>query len=491
MDEKKEQDCDLAPVNDVLTDIEYNRTKSRSQQIEQAIDDDCELQFLLALTLNDKSAYEASKELITEDFFYKEENKYLYLDIKNQFELHHVNNLSLIELSKNSTFEKLKFKCDAYYKALMSGLLSTINYRSLEELNVAITNLLIREVQLLSQAISKTSSLAKVITLTGKVNTIIQNIEERSRGTVKKANDYIAINDLFDDAIKQDSMFTTNIHTIDNGVIGVNRGTVTTIVAKPNHGKTALAMQIAKNQCIANKDMIHIYFAKEQPGKEINIRYLHHYSGVNMSQLILGNKYVNCYEKGNNRSIIIKAQTRDYCKSLLQKASSEIDADMSNLFVLDDGFNNMSEVRVLIEKIKQANPGKKIGNVFIDHWHAFGFDGANKTNFQENEASILLKMVKELDFHCFLLAQAKKKELIVKGRTLRNIPLTSEDIKGSNAVKEISHQVWIIHNPTNEEQSDDRNDENNKSFLLLDKSRNTSPGERTPLFFNKGNCSFE
>jgi replicative DNA helicase len=491
MDEKKEQDCDLAPINDVLTDIEYNRIESKSQQIEQAIDDDSELQFLLALTLNDKSAYESIKELITEDFFYKKENRYLYLDIKNQFEVHGVNNLSLIELSKNNTFEKLKFKCDAYYKALMSGLLSAINYRALEELNIAITNLLTREIQILSQAISKTSSLSKIITLTNKVNVIVQNIEERSKGAVKKANDYISINDLFDTAIKQDSMFTTNINSIDNGVIGVNRGTITTIVAKPNHGKTALAMQIAKNQCIANKDMIHIYFAKEQPGKEINIRYLHHYSGVNMSQLILGNQYVNCYEKGSNRSVIIKAQTRDYCKTLLEKANLQIEADMNNLFVIDDGFNNMNDVKTIIEKIKQGNSGKKLGNVFIDHWHAFSFDGNNKTNFQENEASILLKMVKELDFHCFLLAQAKKKELVVKGKALRNIPLTSEDIKGSNAVKEISHQVWIIHNPTNEEQSDDQNDENNKSFLLLDKSRNTSPGERTPLFFNKGNCSFE
>lgn len=492
MTEKKEQDCNLAPQNNI-DNIDYKRIESQSQEIEEIIKEkiiknDCEMQFILALLIGNKTNYERAKSFINIDFFTDDNAKYLYLEIENQYKNFKIEKLSLLELSKNSVFEKLKYTCNNFYTALMTGLNDEIQYRLNDELDVAISNILYRQIQILAKKITETKNLDSIQKINKEINDLFAKIEEKNKSNLE--DDLFNIDDIFNTDINKNLLYKTEIKKIDKTIIGINPGTVTTVLAKPNHGKTAIAIQIAKNQCVSRPDLINVFFAKEQTTKEIKYRLLNLYTGININQVINQESNIKCIKTNEHQHNIISYISIDEAKQILKKANEQIKQDLSNLIIKDSGFENIRDISYILETIKEKYPNKKIGNIYIDHWHAFSFSGDNKTAYQENEAANLLALVKKFDCHCFLLAQAKKKEVINKGNTLRNIPLNSEDIKGSGAIKEISHQVWIIHNPSDEEKTKDQLDENNKAFFLLDKSRNTAPGQRENIFYNRGNCTF-
>jgi len=266
---------------------------------------------------------------------------------------------------------------------------------------------------------------------------------------------------------ESETFMTTGIAPLDKKITGVLCPSITTLVAMSGQGKTALALQMLMQQAFDDPQSLYIYFSREQSTKELCRRLMQHQTGVKVSDLISGGP---ADQVETSTGFIDKETAME-----LVERYEKFRPLPSNLKFCDTGFTSINDIEPKIIN-SQMETGLPTKGIVIDHWHLLSFEDEvklGKTVAQESAARQLMDTVKKLGIHCFTLVQARKQATGEK-----RIVLTGDDIKGSGAVKEVSSQVWILHNPQPE------GDQERETFVNIDKSRHMRAGDTIMMKFD-------
>ena len=245
----------------------------------------------------------------------------------------------------------------------------------------------------------------------------------------------------------------TGIKFIDDLTDGLHKGELWCISAKTGFGKTALAMQIARN--ISDKpDKAVLFISLEMQGEELVGRMFCEMMEIDYNEFRRGEQSAD-YE-GKERAF------RNYIKGI-------------NFEIVEYGYN-FAEIEKILREYYTSD--KKPDVVFIDfvqliEWQTFKDERVALTEYTRKLAEL-----------------AKREHLaIVMVSQIRRMPSGSDynkppdviDLKGSGALEQLSHVVIIIYR-TIEKFS---NAEETKHFIKVVKNRYGETGECEFRFIGK------
>ena len=182
------------------------------------------------------------------------------------------------------------------------------------------------------------------------VDSIIKKIDEKLSNPDK------------DDSIK------TGIPVFDNELGGLKRGRLTTIVADSQVGKSALALQIAVQACLLNKDIYCDYYSLEMTKEETEERCLANVTNLEPKYISEPLKYFNKFDEKTARlntynNILGFAQEAEDFKKIIKDGADLLNE--LNINIYDD-----SELDLLAFKAKCKKNHLKRGRtdlIIVDH----------------------------------------------------------------------------------------------------------------------------
>lgn len=437
-----------------------------------------EINLLFCLLAGSKKHYEYTCKNIENVFFRNFELRQIFENIGFYYNRYpEITVIPFLDFKQQNKFlEKLEEIDYHTYTALCMGEVEALGFRLYSQLNKSIDDLILNHVEDIMKAIdySDPKSVAEGMK---KGTELMSQLRNRQEQQFYNSTEIVDVDKLLNDTFDDQRIISTGISKIDNVVLGVNKASITGVLARSGHGKTALGLQCMYNIAIKHPDEICLYFAKEQPAIEMVDRLIQYHTGVNMTQY-----------KMKHDQVLINGlyKDREEAKKLLgETLKGPRNTLPPNLIFIDKGFNSIEDIYDIIGSYKDTHD-QPISSVCIDHWHLLTHKGeGSKTEKQEDGAAVLVDLVKDFETHCFLLCQARKSVTVKVGnKKVDNVPVGGDDVKGSAAIKDACRQLWILHNPTDEQKSDDCDDENNKTFVIFDKTRNVAPGRRVELTFD-------
>lgn len=245
----------------------------------------------------------------------------------------------------------------------------------------------------------------------------------------------------------------TFIPPIDNMLGGLERQTEMVLAARPSMGKSALALQIARN--VANSGKKVIFFSLEMSAVSLWARVACPLVGVSW------------------RDVLANRIHRDI-QEALKKKSMEIANKLKNNFVIMD---NRHTSESIWRTVAQAHPDL----VIVDHLRYVKDKGENENKRQGAICEALHDMAKAYDLAVLLLVQLNRD--VEKRGTQDKRPQLS-DLRDSGEIEETADSVLMMYResyykPPNPAPAKDPTE------LWLRKFRNGASGGKINLLFDK------
>lgn len=262
-------------------------------------------------------------------------------------------------------------------------------------------------------------------------------------------------------AFKSDNSGITGIpfgfHEIDRLTSGLQRGAMNIIAARPSMGKTALALNIARNVAVKSKLPV-LVFSLEMGAEQLAIRLLGAEARMNLQEIINGT-----FADGDWRH-------------LQEAAAVLVEAP---LYIDDSSILTPVELKARSRRFK-AKMGE-IGLIVVDYLQLMSPSRTtdNKANDVAEISRSLKAVARELDVPVIALSQLSRQ---VENRD-KKIPQLS-DLRDSGAIEQDADLVGMIYRPSYYAKDEEGRQDNSASFNIA-KNRNGPTGEANLVFIRE------
>lgn len=370
------------------------------------------------------------------DVFYHKENRIVYDAMKalhNEGE--HIDSLSL----RNKLIESGKYSeidGDVYLSDLVTCA-SLVNFKYAAR---TLTKLMLRrklkDLALNMHDLTNSPGIENELIL-NEIETVVKNFDRLSR------EDYTEIKDLMPEDFKDYDVtgqyIPTGFKGIDSKIIGLFKGELIILGARPGRGKTALALNCVMNMA---KDNNCAFISLEMPKKQLGMRALSSWAMVNGRDLRQGKL------DGKVKQL---EEARDRIKKL-------------KLAILNR--NTIDQIEVSARKLVQL---KDLKFLAVDYLQLVKVTGKGKQRYVEvGEVSRRLKLLAiELDIPILAMCQLSR-ECETRAPHL-------SDLRESGDIEQDADVVLFLHD----------SEEAGKIKLLFAKSRSDEAGVQSELIFKK------
>ncbi len=255
--------------------------------------------------------------------------------------------------------------------------------------------------------------------------------------------------------------YKTGFPDLDKLTAGFHRSDLIILAARPAMGKTALALNFARNVAAINKKAV-LIFSLEMGKEQLVNRMLSDASGVNSFKLETGG-----------------FDSEDFAK--ISEAMSELAEEQ--IFIDDKPGLSIMEMRTKARRVAHDN---ELGMIIVDYLQLMSGSNKRSNDSRVNEVSEIsrgLKMIaRELDVPVIALSQLSRS---VEQRQGSNIPMLS-DLRESGSIEQDADIVMFIYR---EDYYNPETDRQNITDLILAKHRRGATG-RVELFFDKERVRF-
>ena len=254
---------------------------------------------------------------------------------------------------------------------------------------------------------------------------------------------------------------TTGFPDLDNYLAGLQKTDLIILAARPSLGKTALALNIARNVAVEEKRSVGI-FSLEMSREQVIDRLIASEASVDLWRLRTG----RLREDGPENDF---ARVRDAMESLSQ----------TSLFIDDSPSPTVMELRA---KARRLQARHDLGLIVVDYLQLIRGNNNSESRVQEvSEISRSLKgLAKELNVPVLAVSQLSRG---VEMRP-RGVPKLS-DLRDSGTIEQDSDVVMFIYREDKARESGRKN----VADILIEKHRN-GPTGKIELFFHEESATF-
>ncbi|MEK9182053.1 MAG: replicative DNA helicase [Patescibacteria group bacterium] len=252
----------------------------------------------------------------------------------------------------------------------------------------------------------------------------------------------------------------TGFRELDNKLAGLQKSDLIILAARPSMGKTALALDIARQAAIQHNIPVAI-FSLEMSAQQLVDRMLAAESRVDAWKLRTGKLSLD---------------------SEFEKIRNSLDPlSKAPIFVDDQPANNILKMRGVVRRLKSE---KKLGLVVVDYLQLMvptNSRNSDNTVQQVTEISRSLKhLAREFDIPVLALSQLSRAVEQRGGR-----PRLS-DLRDSGSIEQDADVVMFIHR---EDKYKENSDKTNITEILIEKHRN-GPTGKIELYFDQNKSTF-
>ena len=425
---------------------------------------DAEKSLLGAILISEESLPDVT-EIVKPQDFYDERNQHIYSAMWNLYEHHRPVDLLTVKTELKS--KKLTQKAGgASYLAELSGYVPTAAhataYAELVKKAAVRRNLINAAAKITEAAYNEGSETEDVL---GEAEKLVFNVSDQNTRT-----DAEFIGDLLSstfDRLEQlyenkgsIAGYKTGFPDLDKKTAGFHKSDLIILAARPAMGKTALALNFARNVAAINKKAV-LLFSLEMGKEQLINRMLADASGVSSFNL----------ETGNFNS-------EDFAK--ISEAMSELEQEQ--IFIDDKPGLSIMEMRT---KARRVAHDQDLGLIIVDYLQLMTGNSKRATDNRVQEISEIsrgLKMVaRELNVPVIALSQLSR---TVEARDPK-IPMLS-DLRESGSIEQDADIVMFIYR---EDYYNEETDRQNIADLILAKHRRGATG-KIELFFDKERVRF-
>ena len=253
----------------------------------------------------------------------------------------------------------------------------------------------------------------------------------------------------------------TGFKSLDNLLAGFQKADLIILAARPSMGKTALALDIARNVAVQSNIAVGV-FSLEMSSQQLVDRMLSAQAGVNSWRLRTG-----------------KIKDDDEYERLQQGMAQLSEAP---IYIDDKASSSVLGMRSVARRLKME---KNLGLIIIDYLQLITPTNSRSSDnmvAQVTEISRSLKaMARELDVPVLALSQLSRAVETRRGR-----PRLS-DLRDSGSIEQDADVVMFIHR---EDKMSEGMERNGMAEILIEKHRN-GPTGKVDLFFDEEMTTFK
>lgn len=419
---------------------------------------------VLGALILDQDALSNSIDIIRPEYFYSEENATIFRVISHLFaEGKPVDILTVSEsLKKNGSLEAVggNYKLVSLTSRITSAAHIEYHVRLLSEKYIQ-RELIRVSTETLRDAYDETSD---VLDLLDKTETKFLEINDSNFNSDILGMDTLVRNTIMDieknQTLAEDaSGLLTGFRTLDNKIGGFQKGTLVILAARPAMGKTALAINIARNMAVDFHKPVAI-FSLEMTASELTSRL------ISAETSIEGRKF-----KANGK---LSEAEKEYIR---EKTNSLVKAP---IYIDDNPGLTIFELRAKCRRLKQKYD---IQMVFIDYLQLMQGGDAVKGGNREQEISYISRQLKalskELSIPILALSQLSR---AVETRGGSKKPVLS-DLRKSGAIEQDADIVMFIYRPAYYGEGGE--DDERLAKVIIAKHRAGEVGEADLNFINQ------
>ena len=419
---------------------------------------------VLGALILDQDALSNSIDIIRPEYFYSEENATIFRVISHLFaEGKPVDILTVSEsLKKNGSLEAVggNYKLVSLTSRITSAAHIEYHVRLLSEKYIQ-RELIRVSTETLRDAYDETSD---VLDLLDKTETKFLEINDSNFNSDILGMDTLVRNTIMDieknQTLAEDaSGLLTGFRTLDNKIGGFQKGTLVILAARPAMGKTALAINIARNMAVDFHKPVAI-FSLEMTASELTSRL------ISAETSIEGRKF-----KANGK---LSEAEKEYIR---EKTNSLVKAP---IYIDDNPGLTIFELRAKCRRLKQKYD---IQMVFIDYLQLMQGGDAVKGGNREQEISYISRQLKalskELSIPILALSQLSR---AVETRGGSKKPVLS-DLRESGAIEQDADIVMFIYRPA--DYGEGGEDDERLAKVIIAKHRAGETGEADLNFINQ------
>lgn len=433
-------------------------------------------QSLLGCLLLDKESIFKITDVLNSEDFYHNNHKFIFdamIDLFNNQEP-----IDIITLSNRLEEKKLIQEIGGRsYLAQLSNTVATsantIYYANLIQKKATLRRLQISASEIMDLSFEEEREIDEVLDQAEK------KIFSVSRKYLK--NSFLGIENLLNEAFERiDELhkrsgnlrgLSTGFYDLDNLLAGLQKSDLIILAARPSVGKTALAMDIARQVAVKNKAGVGI-FSLEMSKEQLVDRMLCSQANVNLWKMRTGN--LSDKDEDNDFSKIAEAM------GLLSEAPIYID-DSPNVSVM--------EIRA---KSRRLQSEKGLGLIVIDYLQLMEGRGKYSDNRVQEISEIsrgLKGIARELNIPVLALAQLSR---AAEQQSGPSIPRLSH-LRDSGSIEQDADVVMFIYRKAADRAFNVQDlpiDERYKAEIHIAKHRN-GPTGKVDLFFSEETASFK
>ncbi len=249
----------------------------------------------------------------------------------------------------------------------------------------------------------------------------------------------------------------TGFKAVDDMTSGMHPGDLIIIAGRPGMGKTAFAVNVAVNACMARKEGVAV-FSLEMPKEQLVRRMLCSEARVDGTRMRAGQLW------------------RDDWPKLARAAGALSDLP---LWIDDTPGLSMTELRAKSRRIKSKND---LGLIVVDYLQLMRSGSKNDSREQEiSEISRNLKMLaKELSLPVIALSQLNRG---VESRAGKDKRPQLSDLRESGAIEQDADTIWFVYRE--EMYNRDEPNAKNRAEIIIGKQRSGPTGTAHVAFFSE------
>ncbi len=417
---------------------------------------------VLGVTFLSNTALEKVCEEISEEMFFKDENRKIFSAIKELY-LNHVP-IDVTTLSEELDKKKNLNSVGGleYITEVIDSVATAANvdyYINIVREKATLRNLIDTATEIATDAYDNEED----------INEVLDSAERNILNVIKarKTSEFITIGEALRKAqenlerLAQNKSEITGVPTgfydLDKATSGLHEGEMIIIAARPGMGKTAFALNIATNAAF-NTDKAVAIFNLEMPAEQLVNRMISAIGQIDSKKLRTGQMQHTDWKRYN-------------------EAMSQL-AD-TNIYIEDDAGITCSEIKAKCRRLAASDKG--LGLVIIDYLQLIT-SGAKRTESRQQEVSDISRSLKtmamELKVPVIALAQlsrnAEKRE--------NNQPMLA-DLRESGSIEQDADLVMFINRKDYYKEKGELNKETNVPCdIIIAKHRKGSTGKFELLF---------
>jgi replicative DNA helicase len=425
-----------------LNSIVYGKIPPQARELEQSV---------LGAIMIEKRAFDIVAEILKEESFYVESHKIIFRSFKNLIANNlPIDMLTVVEALK--TTDELDAIGGILYISQLTNIVTGTAHLEAHARIVSQKYIQRELIKISSEIINEAyNDSTDVFDLFDKAESKFYEIS-----TSNFKNDYLKLSDGMPSLINkieylrtQDEIVTgvpSNFSELDRVTHGWQPTDLIILAARPSVGKTAFALNLARNATThATKPVAVGFFSLEMSAEQLLKRVVSMDSGIFMSKLSSG--------KIDNMNVLYQAMDK---------------IDKLNIYVDDSAALNLFELR---NKARRMVAKHKVGMIIIDYLQLMAGDRSNGGNREQEISSIsrgLKGLAKELKVPIIALSQLSR--LVENRGKGQKIPQLS-DLRESGAIEQDADMVMFIYRPPEDEVLEDV-ELQNKAMLKIAKHRN-------------------